>query len=756
MKDHWPGTASGYPQELTLLSGKVFYSAANGSISSGSGIGTELWVSDGTANGTFVYADIHPGAASSSPAHLTVSGARLFFTATTGTSTGGTGEELYATDGISPPVLLRDINVGPDAAGGTRSSSPEHLTDVGAALFFVADDGSGTALWKSDGTGPGTVKVKTIGTGADPVFASLTAVGGTLFFAADDGIHGHELWKSDGTATGTVLVRDLYPGQRGSHPQSLWTHGGKLYFSATDGVSGTELWETDGTSSGTVLVADINPGSRPSDPGPAVLAGDVLYFVANDGQTGRELWAISLARPPDLEPPTLTCPASLSGSTTNPAGMNMSFPAPVATDNVDAAPSVTLNHASGMVFPVGTTTVTAMAKDLWGHTATCSFEVVISYLDDVPPVVTCPANQSIDSEEPHGVAVSYPPASAVDNVSASPTIRYSKASGEVFAIGTTQVTVTATDDAANSAACRFDVIVTLIDITPPAIQCPPDVLATTERSPDNRVSYGAATATDNIARAPVISYSKPSGSVFDPGETEVTATATDDFANMSSCTFKVTLLDDTAPRISCPADVAALTSTFADFNISYDPAIATDNVTASPTISYSKASGSRFEVGATTVTATVTDEAGNTGNCSFTVLLSDDVVPRVTCPGPVSVEAMVDTGAVVSYSATATDDVSASPAISYSKASGDQFPVGETTVSVTARDDAGNEASCSFIVSVARSSDVKPEPVTGAGCSCTSSNGSSAIVLLGLLALSLVTSRRPRGPRGEGSRRAWV
>jgi hypothetical protein len=38
--------------------------------------------------------------------------------------------------------------------------NPEGLVGVGAMLYFVADDGSGKELWKSDGTEAGTRAVQ--------------------------------------------------------------------------------------------------------------------------------------------------------------------------------------------------------------------------------------------------------------------------------------------------------------------------------------------------------------------------------------------------------------------------------------------------------------------------------------------------------------------------------------------------------------------------------------------------------------------
>src|SRR5262249_6397098 len=85
--------------------------------------------------------------------------------------------------------------------------------------------------------------------------------------------------------------------------------------------------------------------------------------------------------------------------------------------------------------------------------------------------------------------------------------------------------------------------------------------------------------------------------------------------------------------------------------------------------------------------------------------VSPESTPSViTCPSnvrePLPPNSM-DTGMAVNYPApTATDNCTASPIITTSKASGSIFPVGVTTVNVTARDAANNQATCGFTVTV--------------------------------------------------------
>lgn len=76
----------------------------------------------------------------------------------------------------------------------------------------------------------------------------------------------------------------------------------------------------------------------------------------------------------------------------------------------------------------------------------------------------------------------------------------------------------------------------------------------------------------------------------------------------------------------------------------------------------------------------------------------DVTAPALTCPASVTVRASGPDGADVSYPpATVTDERGETVTPTYSRASGSRFPVGETTVTVTAEDAAGNEAQCSFL-----------------------------------------------------------
>ena len=277
--------------ELTNVNGTLFFTApdtAPPNVVNGRVTNKKLWKTDGTEAGTVVVKDIKSGFESSNPDDLTNISGTLFFNADDGTN----GRELWKSDGTETgTVLIEDINPG------EASSNPDKLTDVSGTAYFIADNGTnGTELWKSDGTASGTSLVKDIIPGSEGSNAdNLTNVNGTLFFTVSDGSNGNELWKSDGTESGTALVKDINAGTNSSNPDNLTNFDGTLYFTADNGANGTELWKSDGTADGTVLVDDINPGSTSSNPNDLTVVDGELYFSASDGVNGRELWGLTEA-----------------------------------------------------------------------------------------------------------------------------------------------------------------------------------------------------------------------------------------------------------------------------------------------------------------------------------------------------------------------------------------------------------------------------------------------------------------------------
>jgi hypothetical protein len=105
-------------------------------------------------------------------------------------------------------------------------------------------------------------------------------------------------------------------------------------------------------------------------------------------------------------------------------------------------------------------------------------------------------------------------------------------------------------------------------------------------------------------------------------------------------------------------------------------------------------------VGQYPVIFTATDNRGGVASLSVTIKVVDTTPPVLTLPGPIVAEATGASGAVVSYQVTAVDTADPAPIVSCVRPSGSTFPLGTSSVTCSATDAAGNQATGSFTVSV--------------------------------------------------------
>ena len=231
---------------------------------------------------------------------------------------------------------------------------------------------------------------------------------------------------------------------------------------------------------------------------------------------------------------------------------------------------------------------------------------------------------------------------------------------QVFNLGTTTVTYTVSDAAGNTANCSYTVIVT-DNINPTFTSCP------TNLTPN----VGAGTCTASVATANPVTADNCSVTkltwaltgattansaatginnlgtqVFNLGTTTVTYTVSDAAGNTANCSYTVIVTDNINPTFtSCPTNltpnVGAGTCTA---SVATANPVTADNCSVTKltwaltgaTTANSAATGINnlgtqvFNLGTTTVTYTVSDAAGNTANCSYTVIVTDNINPTLT------------------------------------------------------------------------------------------------------------------------------
>jgi len=157
---------------------------------------SELWTSDGTAAGTVPVAPLPQAdflfGNNGEVMDAAALNGRLIFAAKDPVH----GHQLWISDGTPQGTHpFTNLTPGHDGVG----NSLFRLTTFADRVFFTATDRvHGQELWETDGTAGGTFMVQDINPGPASsmggAFPQFVPSGGTLFFAADDGTHGTELW----------------------------------------------------------------------------------------------------------------------------------------------------------------------------------------------------------------------------------------------------------------------------------------------------------------------------------------------------------------------------------------------------------------------------------------------------------------------------------------------------------------------------------------------------------------------------------
>ena len=272
VKDINAGTTGALPRDIAALGNKALYAA------DGDSAGDELWSTDVVTGVTTLVSDINLNG-DSYPSDLTVLGNKVVFAATDEV----VGNELFVTDGSPAGTqLLRDINSSDESYLG-------NFVTMNGKAYFTANNGSGIALWVTDGTQNGT---QIVSSGMDDI-REVAATSNKIFFVGDDGTNGLELWVTDGNATPTML--SLSSGVDSYSPSKLTATTNAVFFTANNGTARTEIWKSDGTLGGTVMIRDINAvsdgegGTDGSYPHGLTALGSQVIFAASDG-TGIEPW----------------------------------------------------------------------------------------------------------------------------------------------------------------------------------------------------------------------------------------------------------------------------------------------------------------------------------------------------------------------------------------------------------------------------------------------------------------------------------
>ena len=276
------------PNGYTIIGDTMYFYASDNEH------GTEPWMTDGTVNGTRMLKDIREGTSSSSNGCATgvatpcdssfqpfyKFGDQIFFVADDGSH----GSEIWVTDGTANGTRMfkdiREEDSDGNNHGSTSCYSHKCFFEFDNKLWFQANEGiHGHELWYTDGTEAGTLMFSDIHDGSDgsnPLIHFNTE--DYFYFRAHDG-DSYRLFMTDGKQ----MIMDL-----DVHSDNVFILGtpvmldGEFYMSLYTQPTGYELWKSDGTSDGTVIVHEFGSGDNGSNVRNLIVVNSELLFMLAD------------------------------------------------------------------------------------------------------------------------------------------------------------------------------------------------------------------------------------------------------------------------------------------------------------------------------------------------------------------------------------------------------------------------------------------------------------------------------------------
>ena len=294
-----------------------------------------------------------------------------------------------------------------------------------------------------------------------------------------------------------------------------------------------------------------------------------------------------------------------------------------------------------------------------------------------------------------------------------------------WGVDDTEVSCTVVDSENNSRVCNAQINV--VDTIKPVITVPGDVQTECTSPLGTIFDFGQATAADSCDPDPTIINNAPRG--FPLGQTTVTWTAGDSFANTISDTQVVTVVDTSKPTIFGPADIIAAECTnFLGTPVPIGSPNVSDACTTRDNLTVSNDAGVRFPLGTTEVAWTVTDPSGNSNGSRQKVTVVDTSDPTITAPDDVlNVQCTDYLGTSVSLgSPIVYDSCYLAASLSVTNNAPASFPLGGTTVIWEVKDGSNNAAIDPQEVSVIDTE--KPSitpPADVAAFECTSPTGTA-------------------------------
>jgi gliding motility-associated-like protein len=534
------------------------------------------------------------------------------FTATDACGNIGTATKDFTVDDETAPVITNsaiDFDVECDGTGNTTELQVWLDTNAGAS----ATDNCGTITWTNDFT---ALSNECGATGSATVtFTATDDCGNTATTIATFTI-------KDNTAPTIIAPSDITI-QCDQDPDDI------------NNITGTPTGISDTCSTTNVGYNDVITAGN--------CANNFIItrtWTATDecGNSSSDVQSITVE---DTTAPVVTVPAAdLAMECFDATAVAIWAATASANDNCDGTLTVTPTYTAPADNCNQTVTVTFTATDACGNIGTATKDFTVD--DNTAPVVTVPAaDLAMECFDATDVAIWIATASANDNCDGTLTVTPTYTAPADNCNQTVTVTFTATDACGNIGTATKDF--TVDDNTAPVVTVPAaDLAMECFDATDVAIWIATASANDNCDGTLTVTptYTAPADNCNQT--VTVTFTATDACGNIGTATKDFTVDDNTAPIITCPANIT-VTADLGQPNANITIALPSVSDNCDANVSYTNdytgvedASGI-YNLGTTTVTYTATDNCGNSIQCSFTVTVNDEEAPEINCPPTITV-----------------------------------------------------------------------------------------------------------------------
>jgi len=363
---------------------------------------------------------------------------------------------------------------------------------------------------------------------------------------------------------------------------------------------------------------------------------------------------------------------------------------------------LTVNPSTFDCSNLGANTVTLMATGASGNSANCS--AVVTVEDNINPAAICQnITVQLNASGNATVVAADVDNGSTDNCSVT-NFSVTPNSFTCADLGSNTVTLTVSDAAGNTSTCTA--VATVEDNVPPIATCQNISVSLDVNGDATIIPSQIDNGSSDVCGIANLSLDINSFDCSTVGLNTVELTIEDNSGNSSTCSASVTIEDNINPNAICQNATVYL-----DVNGSalLDPMSVDNGSSDNCAIDSYLLSQSDFlcaDLGQTVVTLTVADASGNTDDCIAVITVLDTISPVINaCPSnmvivPDSADCMPS---VTWVEPIESDNCTVTMTSNFS--SGDNFPVGTTTVTYNAEDQSGNTAICSFTITI------EPSPV---------------------------------------------